>query len=448
MLLDFKLRNYRSFRDETVFSMEPTSPQRDLQSTLLTSPAGSWNYHANSLAVIYGPNAAGKTNLVTGLEAFRNLVLRGHIRNSDLPPRNMQGAAGAQLELMPNMHALKDRVTGFDIAFVDNGMLVEYGLDFDLGGFMNTGYGRRVSRESLRVNGAQVFSRGTEGTTWGDLEVLKERVPVPINLSPDEYALVARIAASSVTPDELLLANGFRSAVWPDLAAAIRSWFQDKLFVALRIDEVPLPKTGLAEVEAGGRESGAFRSSDGIRSIAEQLGLTARQLGFPVRDGEMVEELYTLLADTLLQGKPAMLPAQALESRGTIRLAHIIQAAAAVLEAGGILVADELDVSVHPAAMRAVMNLFHDEKINRSQAQLVFTTHNPAYLDSNLCRRDELRFVERPDDLAGSRLWSLADLGSQAGQEGEDYLREYLQGSYGAVGDLDLSGVFAAPEGQ
>lgn len=433
MLLDFKVRNYRSFRDETVFSMEPTSPQRDLQETLLSDAAGGWNYHANSLAVVYGPNAAGKSNLVSALDAFRAIVLRGNIRNAAL----QQDAAGsaAQLELMPNMHAGSEPSTGFDIAFVENGMLVEYGFDMDLGGFLNQGYGRRIVRERLRVNGTTVFDRRAEGTTWGDLETLRQKVPVPADLTPEEYALIVRAIGNKVLPDELLLTNGFRTAVDPDLAEVVLGWFRGKLLVMFQAENAPVSAADLSE-----EADASFRTSSHIRAIMEEIGLKSRQLGFPVRDGEMAEEMYSLLQDAEA-GKTALVPARDIESRGTVRLAWLVRAAASVLGSGGVLVADELDASVHPAVVRALMGLFHEEETNPRHAQLIFTTHNPAYLDSDLCRRDELRFVERESDEAGSRQWSLADL--RCGETAEkDYQGEYRRGTYGAYSEPDLRSMF------
>ena len=433
MLLDFKVRNYRSFRDETTFSMEPTSSQRDLQETLLSDAAGGWNYHANSMAVIYGPNAAGKTNLISALESLRKIALRGHIRNGE--PQS-QGAT-AQFELIPNMQAAPDLPTGFDIAFVDDGMLVEYGVDVDLGGFLSQGYPRKVTRERLRVNGVVVFDRDADGVEWGDLDELSQKLAVPSDLTREEYALIVRTIGNRVAPDELLLANGFRSGVDPELAESVLRWIREKLIIIFQAEDASLPKADLTELE----DDSTFQTNERIQAITRKIGLTARQLGFPVRDGEVVEEMYSLLEGSHTPGKTAMVPAKDFESRGTVRLAWLIRAAAAVLENGGVLVADELDASVHPAVMRAIINLFHDDSINTNHAQLVFTTHNPAYLDSSLCRRDEVRFVDRKDDATGSRQWSLADLRSDEAS-GKDYMGEYLKGTYGAIQDLDLQDMF------
>ena len=64
------------------------------------------------------------------------------------------------------------------------------------------------------------------------------------------------------------------------------------------------------------------------------------------------------------------------------------------LQTGGTLVVDEFDTSIHPMAIMSLVNIFHNDEINVNHAQLVFNTHNPLFLDSNLYRRDEIKFVE------------------------------------------------------
>jgi AAA15 family ATPase/GTPase len=76
MLLEFRVKNFKVFKDETVFSMCATT-QRDLDYSLLYT---SNKKRILPTSVIYGPNASGKTNIILALEAFRTIVDRGHIK--------------------------------------------------------------------------------------------------------------------------------------------------------------------------------------------------------------------------------------------------------------------------------------------------------------------------------------------------------------------------------
>ena len=45
----------------------------------------------------------------------------------------------------------------------------------------------------------------------------------------------------------------------------------------------------------------------------------------------------------------------------------------------------------------------------RKIAQLIFNTHNPIFLNANIVRRDEIKFVERDDETHLSAHYSLSD---------------------------------------
>ncbi|MDP2813255.1 MAG: ATP-binding protein, partial [Erysipelotrichaceae bacterium] len=89
--------------------------------------------------------------------------------------------------------------------------------------------------------------------------------------------------------------------------------------------------------------------------------------------------------------------------------------------------------------------IFHNDEININNAQLIFNTHNPIFLNANLFRRDEIKFVERDDDTHCSIHYSLSDFGT-TGKNGvrknEDYLKNYFISRYGAIKDIDFTPIF------
>ncbi|MDR2615612.1 MAG: ATP-binding protein, partial [Oscillospiraceae bacterium] len=100
MLLEFRAKNYKTFKDELVFSMQPAPKQKGLDYSVLKQRIGKKNHKALCSAVLYGPNASGKTNIIGAMDTFKNIVLRGHIRNSD--ERRTPNTASSVLELIPN----------------------------------------------------------------------------------------------------------------------------------------------------------------------------------------------------------------------------------------------------------------------------------------------------------------------------------------------------------
>ncbi|MBQ4576564.1 MAG: ATP-binding protein, partial [Firmicutes bacterium] len=92
-----------------------------------------------------------------------------------------------------------------------------------------------------------------------------------------------------------------------------------------------------------------------------------------------------------------------------------------------------------------LITIFHNDEINVNHAQLIFNTHNPIFLNGNLYRRDEIKFVERDDTTHFSTHYSLSDFGT-SGDKGvrknEDYMKNYFVDRYGAIKNVDFSSIF------
>ena len=82
MLLEFKTENFKSFVEEVNFSMLAAPKQKGLDYSLLVPPKNIKNIKGICSAIIYGPNAAGKTNIISAMDTFQAIVERGNIRNS------------------------------------------------------------------------------------------------------------------------------------------------------------------------------------------------------------------------------------------------------------------------------------------------------------------------------------------------------------------------------
>lgn len=111
------------------------------------------------------------------------------------------------------------------------------------------------------------------------------------------------------------------------------------------------------------------------------------------------------------------------------------------LKYGCVLVVDELDASLHPDLVAAIVSVFNNPTINKNGAQLIFNTHNPIYLNKNIFRRDQILFVEKNRETYESELYSLADFktyGEKAVRDDERFMKNYLAGKYGAIPFVDF----------
>ena len=421
MLLEFKTKNYKSFVDEMVFSMTPAPKQKGLDYSVFSMEAGSKSYKGLSTAVIYGPNASGKTNLIGAMDTFRSIVLRGSIRNAEAASPN---AAASALELIPNCKIAKEP-TEFSIRFLDAGLVVEYSVRVDLGSFMDTEYPRKILEEKLTVNEKQVFLRKDDLVV--DLpSVIRKYVNKSIKRKTPK---MLELAIDSLSDTELFLSYGFKSIYAQELVKKIIFWFSNKFIVVYRSDDMRLvtkfadPKANTVYVETT------------LTEAAREFGITGNALGYKATGKDEAEDtvLCSILGNKLL-------PAEMFESYGTIRFINEFPLVILVLQNGGTLVMDEFDASIHPMALMNIINVFHNDDINKNHAQLIFNTHNPIFLDSSLLRRDEIKFVEREDKTGNSIHYALSDFKTADGiRKGEDYMNNYFVSRYGAIKDVDFS---------
>lgn len=421
MLLEFRTKNYKSFADEMCFSMTPAAKQKGLDYSVLSMQAGSRRYRGLCSAVIYGPNASGKTNVIGAMDTFRAIVLRGNIRNADTASLNY---AADSLELIPNCNGEKVP-TEFSIRFVDRGMMVEYAMTVELGAFMDKDYPRKILEERLSVNEKLVFLRNDQLTVELPAAI-KEYVNTSIKRKTPK---MLEIAESSLVDTELFLTNGFKSIYAQKLVTAILNWFHYKFIVICHAEDVRLvrkfadPKANTIYVEKT------------LTEAAKEFGITANALGYKPnleKEGEDVE-LYSIFDNKIL-------PAEVFESYGTVRFINEFPLVILALLHGGTLVMDEFDASIHPMALMSIINVFHNDDINKRNAQLIFNTHNPIFLDASLLRRDEIKFVERDEKTGNSVHYALSDFRTADGiRKGEDYMNNYFVSRYGAIKDIDFT---------
>lgn len=407
------------YSKNATLSMEAAPKQKDLGYSLLREEVAGKERKGICSAVIYGPNAAGKSALISALRDFRNIVMRGGISVDD---------SGQDLSLVPSSFADETKPTAFEVLFTRTGALYQYGVVVDLGRFGRPNDPRRVLEESLEVNGTPVFTRGVESVSIEVDPALEGR----FSKAYLENRAAADMLLATIDPTDLFLDNGFRTVVSPALAREVTSWFADDLVVVDKANETYVHPTGPEDL--------ANAIGSHFTEAARLFGASSLSaLTFLKQEGsDAPAELYTGVRTP--HGLVA-LPSAKYESLGTTRFLNMLPFVEFALTEGKVLVMDELDASIHPMAVMSIVNAFHDDGVNVNHAQLVFTTHNPIFLDHNLFRRDEIKFVERDDDTGESVTYALSDFGT-SGPNGvrrnDDYQQRYFMGRYGGIRDIDL----------
>jgi AAA15 family ATPase/GTPase len=437
MLLEFKVKNFKAFKEEAIFSMIPTKV-KDLENSILKKAADGKEYKALPTSIVYGANGTGKTNIIEAMEDFREIILAGNILNKE--PSHFTNASHANLELIPNVYSKNDEETAFSISFINNSKVFKYGLSARFGKFIDKNYKRTITKEQLFIDDKELFYRDINNGIKLNFKDIKEFISTDFNEQKLDFTL--KILKNNLQKTELFLTSGFKSLFSPDLVKYIKKWITYNFIVICSADKFKFVPN-MTDADADNKTIICTKLFD---KALKQLG-TISTIGHTYDKDTKEVKLVSIVP---YENDTIVIPSSIFESLGTIRIANLLPIVANVIYNGKTLIIDEFDASVHPMIIMNIIKIFHDEEINKNGAQLIFNTHNPIFLNNSLFaeplfRRDEIKFVDKDEDKKTSVLYSLSDFGTNSDtpvRSTTDYMKNYFISKYGAIKDIDLSDIF------
>lgn len=435
MLLRFKCENFKSFRDGFVFNMMPDTRKHELKYSIIKRKVGSKDVKALSASVIYGPNAAGKTSVINAMSCFREIVLRGNIRNT--ADDRTTDHVSHDMSLIPFAFQEDEKPITFDISFFRHGVKYRYKLSAKIGTFLNAKKNRTITIEELYVNDDLVYKRDATSVSFLSLKAIKTFLNNGVTNDVEKEESIKISMSSNIVPDSLLLVTDFNSFCSKKVVEEIREWFSGCFMVLNSSNRVRFTPT---DISADGK---AF-IDETINLIAKEAGITGSDFAYAKDSETQATKIMSIIKKD--SEKLYGLDADLIESLGTLRLIYFMPVVISALQRGGVLIVDELDASLHPMIVMNLISIFHNDEVNVNGAQIIFNTHNPIYLNRRLLRRDEIKFVERDPDSKSSELYSLADFatnGESSVRNTTDYMKNYFINRYGAILDIDFTDIIA-----
>lgn len=429
MLIEYEFSNFRSFAERATLSMR-AGAQTTLNDNLIRR--GHKRYLPS--VVIYGPNASGKSNIIMSLSLMREIVLQGGI---DASTSELN-----ELEIYPFAYDSTRKLMDFGIEFENGGKRFKYALLIEVVPFNNKGK-RKIVSEVLAMSNEKtlvpLFMRD-------ESEVGIQRSKPALDMLGGNERLLGEFEErinKNLDPTRLFLTNAFKSIVSSEIADAIIDFFRSKLVV---VSDFMLKSTNLmfSMEELPDKDFVAWnRILDGFVKSADfgpqQIVLKSKKTD----DAHTAQMRLMSVYD--VDGRKVMFPADKMESRGTLKLLDFAIPFVDLFSKGGVFVIDEFDSAIHPELVKGIIALFNDPEVNKAGAQLVFTTHNPIYLNNKMFRRDQILFVEKDRESYRSVLYSLADFGSVGVRNDQNYLINYFKGKYGALPYIDFAGLLEQP---
>jgi len=135
------------------------------------------------------------------------------------------------------------------------------------------------------------------------------------------------------------------------------------------------------------------------------------------------------------------------ESDGTQKLFNLAPLLIETLSEGRVLIMDELESSMHPFMAELIIKLFNDPRVNKKNAQLIFSTHNINLMTPDLLRRDQIWFTEKQQ--GATKFYSLDDFDKKKVKPQSPFNQWYAEGRFGAIPNINYQGIvelFNTPE--
>ena len=416
MLLSFRAENARSFRDPVELSLVATRLADGKAARKVKWREGGQPIKVLPVAGLFGANASGKTNLLRAMADLRDFVVHSFRR----------GTPGGGIPARPFLLGKDqgDSPTSYEVEVVLEGVLHRYRLKLNR---------ERVLEESAhsypRGRALLLFDRVEDDVRLGTAQRTRGRSVTEI-LRPN--ALFLSTAAASNHPLLIGLFGWFqRNLVFADvqtrsvrqaLTAEMldRKELRDQVLELLREADLGITGANKRQLDPEIKERvvralNVLRGEDGGEEASQEIEFDDVEVGLLHRSEGRDVELGS--AD---------------ESRGTLIWFGMVGPVIEALQNGSLLLADELDASLHPALVNALIALFQSPKSNPRRAQLIFNSHDVTLLGDSaehLLGRDQIWFTEKNED-GSTRLYPLSDLDPR---KGEAIGRRYLAGRYGAT---------------
>jgi hypothetical protein len=428
VLLRFRVANHRSIRDECALTLISDSVADDVgRGTVLSDHARDQTLSVLPVIGVFGANASGKTNLLRALFDMRDAV-----RTSFAEWATHPGVPRQPFKLDP---AAADETTLYEVDLLLGANPVRYTYGFEL------------SEDRVEAEWLHSYPEGRR-VVWFDREADRTESEggefhFPSSGSGAEPGFQGQrdILVPVTRPDALFLSTG--ATLNDPQLAALHRWFIDNLWLMTPGQDVRARSDWTRRLLTDPK-----RGKDHREWLVELLSVADLGISGIDIDRETGE---IALRHRAADGSDVTLDFVGEESLGTHSWFAFLGPMLAVLDAGTVLLVDELDSSLHPTLAAEVVRLFQDPKSNPRGAQLLFTTHDATLLGSAVLDRPlalEQVWITSKKSSGETELYPLAEAGPDVD---EDLERGYLRGRYGgtprvSVGEITRTMTWRANE--
>lgn len=405
MIVEISIGNFLSIKDKVTLSLESGKSQANPQNLIELTPekvvtlSESPGMSLLKSAAIYGPNASGKSNLIKAVLFLWSLVKSSHSFNVD--------AKIARIPYKMNQSYLKKPST-FEINFIHKTIRYLYGFscteDKIVEEYLH--YWPK-GRESL------IFRRkDTEEYQFNADKEQQETIRKQMNPNVLYLSRATQLGYEKTKGPYEFIVNHLVINYSPQWAGYTLEKISSDQRLKEKIIDI-LQRTdfgGIVDIEVKKTRHNEF------------------EFRFEKGEHDVMEAKFVHKSE---EGKPVALEFNE-ESAGTQKALSMLGPVFDILDNGKVAFIDELESSLHPSITQFIVKLFHS-KHNRTNAQLIFTTHDVTLLDNELLRRDQIYLCTKKPNQQ-TKLASFLDYDLR---ESTRFERAYLAGRVGGIPHID-----------
>ena len=402
MIADIKFKNMFSFRDETVLSFE-ADKSKDLESYHVVELAP--DVKLLKLAVIYGANASGKSNIIKVCDFIRSFITCTPLNKAEL------------IKIVPFLlnRTSKEQASEFSVSFYamngDKAIRYVYSVLLE-----TTHIVRETLIYYLSQQPATVFERSMEN----NVSSIKFGQKVKISTAAKEEITLKCLPNMSVFAAYMQVNTNIA-----EMETALQ-YLTKQMMPAI----VPTSSLSRYAEEAIKKET----AKEYILRYLQEADFNISNISSKEQETKKGVVNYTMYQHKVssgLGGNDYYEFPELYESDGTIRTFGLASQIQNSIGSNAFLAVDEIESSLHPKLIEYMIERFLKES---KQAQLLLTTHYDGLLgEEDLLRKDNIWFAEKNTDGA-SVLYPLTDF--KGLNRISSLQKAYKFGKFGAVPNL------------
>lgn len=392
MLIEFKFKNFLSYKDETSLLMTKVKSFKELDNSNTFSDN---NLNLLKTTAIYGTNGGGKSNLIMAMGFMKNIIHNSFAES--LKKEEDRGRKDYYFKLSQNT---ENEPSLFEVSFLKNDTIYRYGFEIK---------GYEIISEWL------TYKKDTETNLF-------ERKFQSYKINKKSFSEGLKYK-DDVNSNVLFLSHLAQNN--SKISSEIFDWFEDLNVVS-----------GLVNNHFENVTKEFLKIDDKFKIW---LSLAVKFLNITNVETNSEKKIITYHNkfdnnNIIIDSVPFDLELN--ESEGTKKLIYLLGAIYDTLENRKILFIDELDSKLHPNLTKKLLDFFH--KFNYNKAQFIFTAHDSVLLDKDLFRRDQIWFVDK-NKFGASELYSMSDFDASVVRNTSDFRKKYLDLTFGAANSIDIT---------